>query len=154
MSRQPFPTRRILLRTEQQREIALKALATAPLDQGKPLEFVLREEQKQRKPDANSRMWAGPLRDIAEQAYVNGRTFAADVWHEHFKREFLPEEFDETLCKDGYRKWDYTPAGERVLVGSTTELTPRGFALYLKQVEAYAQTELGVQLHAAPRDRG
>ena len=96
-------------------------------------------------------MWAGPMVDIAEQGYVDGRTFTAEVWHEHFKREYLPEEYDPTLCKEGYRKWDYTPKGERVLVGSTTDLTVRGFALYLQQIEAYARIELGVQFHASPR---
>lgn len=148
--RQPYPTRRILLRTEMQRQTALAAIANAPLDDMHPVEVVFREEQKARKPDQNALMWAGPLRDIAEQGYVNGRAFTAEVWHEHFKREFLPEDFDPSLCKDGYRKWDVTPAGERVLVGSTTQLTVRGFALYLQQVEAFAQTELGVQFHVRP----
>ncbi|WP_202844758.1 recombination protein NinB [Luteimonas saliphila] len=151
MSRTDYQTRKILLRTEIQRDMAAAAVRNAPLDDSRPLEFVLREEVKARKPDQNALMWVGPLADIAEQGYVAGRTFTAEVWHEHFKREYLPEEFDPELCKEGYRKWDYTPAGERVLVGSTTKLTIRGFALYLKQVEAYAQTELGVQFHANPK---
>lgn len=151
--RAPYPTRKILLRAGLQQDAAIAALRNAPLDPAKPLEFVLREEVKARKPDQNSLMWVGPLADIAEQGYVNGRTYAADVWHEFFKREHLPEEFDPALCKEGYRKWDYTPAGDRVLVGSTTQLTVRGFAQYLKQVEAYAQTELGVQFHANPKAR-
>ncbi len=153
MKREAFPTRRILLRTEQQREIAIRALATAPLDADRPLELLLREEQKTRGLDANARMWAGPLADIEMQAYVNGRTYSAEVWHEHFKRELLPEDFDPLQCKDGYQKWDYTPAGERVLIGSTTQLTPRGFANYLHKLEAYAVSELGVQLHASPAER-
>jgi hypothetical protein len=145
--RQPYKTRRIRLVGEQQRQTALAAVANLPLDATAPLELVIREEVKARKPDQNALMWAGPLRDIAAQGYVNGRTFSAEVWHEHFKREYLPEQFDPSLCKEGYRKWDVTPKGDRVLVGSTTELTVRGFALYLKEVEAYAQTELGVQFH-------
>jgi hypothetical protein len=145
--RQPYETRRIRLVGEQQRQTALAAVANLPLDATTPLELVIREEVKARKPDQNALMWAGPLRDIAAQGYVNGRTFSAEVWHEHFKREYLPEQFDPSLCKEGYRKWDVTPKGDRVLVGSTTELTVRGFALYLKEVEAYAQTELGVQFH-------
>lgn len=148
--RQPYPTRTILLPSELQRQTALTLLANAPLDPERPLEFVLRERPKARRPDQNALMWAGPLRDIAEQAYVNGRTYTAEVWHEHMKREFLPEDFDPVLCKQGYRKWDMNPRGERVLVGSTTELTVRGFALYLHEVEAYAQTELGVQFSERP----
>ncbi len=147
----PYPTRTFLLPNEDARERAIASLRNAPIDPAKPLQFVLREEVKARKPDQNALMWVGPLRDIAEQGWLNGRTYSADVWHEYFKREYLPEEFDPSLCKEGYRKWDYTPAGERVLVGSTTELTVRGFALYLQQVEAFAGRELGVRFHANPR---
>lgn len=148
MTRQKYPTRKILLRAPQQVEVAISAIRNAPLDQSKPLELLIREEVKARKPDQNSLMWAGPLKDIAEQGYVDGRTYTAEVWHEHFKREFLPESYDPELCKrEDYRKWDYTPGGERILVGSTTDLTVRGFALYLTQVEAYAASELGVVFH-------
>lgn len=149
--RLPYPLRKILLVGEEQRERAIAALRNAPIDPARALEFVLREEVKARKLDQNALMWVGPLSDIAEQGYVDGRAFTAAVWHEHFKREYLPEDFDPELCKEGYRKWDYTPKGERVLIGSTTELTVRGFALYLHEVEAYAVSELGVQFHAAPR---
>lgn len=149
--RQEYPARKIRLVGEMQREAAVAAIRNAPIDAESPVECLLREEVKARKPDQNSLMWAGPLKDIAEQGYLNGRTFSAEVWHEHFKREYLPEEFDPALCKEGYRKWDYTPKGERVLVGSTTQLTVRGFALYMKAVEAFAQVELGVQFHANPR---
>ena len=149
MERQKFETRKTLLRTETQRDAHIRALMNAPLDADHPLEALIREEQKARKPDQNALMWAGPLRDIAEQGYVKGRTFSAEVWHEHFKREHLPEEYDPELCKEGYRKWDYTPGGERVLVGSTTQLTVKGFAQYLTSVEADGAA-LGVQFHAAP----
>lgn len=151
--RAQYPTRKIRLLTEMQRQTAMAALANAPLDGGKPLEFLLREEVKARKPDQNSLMWAGPLSDIAEQGYVDGRTYAPEVWHEFFKREYLPEEFDPELCKEGYRKWDYMPDGGRVLIGSTKGLTVRGFAQYLTKVEAYARIELGVQFHANPKAR-
>lgn len=148
MTRQKYPTRKILLRAPQQVEVAISAIRNAPLDQSKPLELLIREEVKARKPDQNSLMWAGPLKDIAEQGYVNGRTYRPEIWHHHLKELFLPEEYDPELCKrEDYRKWDYTPGGERILVGSTTDLTVRGFSLYLTQVEAYAATELGVVFH-------
>lgn len=116
------------------------------------LECVFRKIQKVRGLDANARMWAGPLKDIATQAWVNGRQFSAEVWHEHFKREYLPEDDDPEwhgLVKDGYRKWDYTPAGARVLVGSTSQLTKKGFARYLQQIEADG-ANMGVMFSAAP----
>jgi NinB protein len=152
VKRQPFTTRKIRLVGETQRATLHALIDNLPLDDQKPLEAVIQEEKKARKPDQNSLMWVGPLADIAEQGYVNGRTYTTAVWHEHFKAEYLPEEFDQELCKDGYRKYDYTPTGERVLVGSTTQLTIKGFALYLQQIEAFG-ANLGVMFHASPNER-
>lgn len=148
-ARQKFQTRTIRLVGELQRQTVLSAIPHLPIDADHPLEIVIREPQKVRGMDANARMWAGPLKDIAEQAWVNGRQFSAEVWHEHFKREYLPEDDDPELpelAKEGYRKWDIDPAGNRVLVGSTTQLLKRGFALYLQQVEA-AGAGIGVIFH-------
>lgn len=120
---------------------------------GQEIECVFRKEQKVRGMDANARMWVGPLKDIAEQAWVNGRQFSAEVWHEHFKRQYLPEDNDteiHLLAKECYRKWDFDPAGNRVLIGSTTQLLKRGFALYLQQMEADG-AQMGVMFHEAPQ---
>lgn len=152
MRREKFASRKILLRSDVQRETVLSLIRNLPADTSHPLEIVVREEVKVRKPDQNALMWSGPLADIAEQGYVAGRSYTAETWHEHFKREYLPEEFDPELCKEGYQKWDYTPSGERVLVGSTTQLTVRGFALYLQQIEAFGSS-IGVQFHTKPNQR-
>lgn len=145
--RDKYPTKTIHLVGWMQKETAKNVIDNAPVDMANPLEIVIREKQKVRKPDQNSAYWAGPLKDISEQAYVNGRTYSAEVWHEMFKREYLPEAFDEELTKESYRKWDIDPKGERVLVGSTTQLTIKGFALYLEQVIAYG-AGLGVMFGA------
>ena len=154
MSRSAYQTRTILLRSETQRETAAAMLRAAPLDADQPLELVLREKSKGRRLDQNAAMWAGPLRDIAEQAWTKGRKFQAEIWHEHFKREYLPEDDDPDLARlvknpDTYRKWDVTPRGDRVLVGSSTDLTEYGFARYGQQIEAEG-SELGVEFHVAP----
>jgi hypothetical protein len=147
MDRQPFTERKILLRTETQRDALMSIAMNLPLDSSNPLEIVVREVVKPRKRLQNDLMWAGPLADIAEQAYVSGRAFTADIWHEHFKLLFLPEGFDAALCREGYRKWDITPAGQRVLVGSTTQLTVKGMAQYITQIEAFG-ADLGVEFHS------
>lgn len=152
MMRQPFATRKFRLVGELQLRTLMALLPNLPQDPVKPLEIVIREEVKARKPDQNALMWVGPLADIAEQAYVNGRTYSAEVWHQYFKAEFLPEEFDPELCKEGYQKWDFKPNGERVLIGSTTELTVKGFAQYLEQVFAYGAS-VGVQFHSSPNEQ-
>lgn len=139
--------RTFLLIGASQQAAAQTFLANLPLDEEDPLEVVIRERVKPRKKSQNDLMWAGPLRDIAEQAWVQGQRFTAEVWHEQFKRDFLPEEYDPELCKEGYVKWQVTPRGDRALVGSTTMLTVKGMAQYLTQVEA-AGAELGVEFRA------
>lgn len=152
MRREKFPTRTIRLVSCVQLQTALALLPNLPLDAEHPLEVILREEVKARKPDQNALMWSGPLFDISEQGYVNGRTYTPEVWHEHFKAEFLPEEFDPELTKEGYRKYDYTPSGARVLIGSTTELTIKGFAQYLERVIAFG-AGIGVMFHTKRRSQ-
>ena len=114
------------------------------------MEAVFRRVTKERTPSQNELMWAGPLRDIAEQGWVQGKQFQADTWHEFFKREYLPELDDpeiEKLAKKGYRKWDYLPDGTRELVGSTTQLLTLGMSRYIEQITAYGASELGVRFH-------
>lgn len=129
---------------EEVRARILAAVKHLPIDELRPLEVVVREEQKRRRPDANAAMWAGPLRDIAEQAWLDGRQFSAEVWHIFLKRQLLPEDYDPQLCLEGYCKWDIDPAGERVLVGSTTQLTVKGMGEYLEALHAFGAS-LGVE---------
>jgi len=156
MKREKYPTRKIRLVGELQRSHAITLLHSLPIDDKKPLEIVIREEVKPRKQDQNSLMWSCQLKCIAEQAYVNGRTYSSEVWHEHMKEMFLPETFQSPehqadIVKEGYRKYDTSPSGKRILVGSTTELTVKGFAIYLQQVEAFG-ANLGVIYSANPNE--
>jgi hypothetical protein len=150
--RAKFVTRNLFLRNETVRSTLLALVRNLPLDDMYPLEVVVREQIKGRKPDANARMWSGPLKDIAGQAFIEGRQFSAEVWHEWAKREFLPEEFDPELCREGYKKWDFDPSGERVLVGSTTMLTSKGFSEHMTMLEA-AGASFGVLFTASPNER-
>lgn len=149
--RNKFETRRFRLVGRDQLSTVLALLPNLPIDSVRPLEVIVREEVKARKLDQNALMWAGPLKDIAEQGYISGRKYSAEVWHEYFKRELLPEAFDADMTREGYLKWDFDPEGVRILIGSTKDLTVKGFALYLQQVEAFA-ANIGVQFHVNPND--
>lgn len=158
MKREPYPQKKIRLIGQIQLDNAMAVLKNAPLDTAKPLEFILREEVKPRKMSQNDLMWACQLKCISEQAYVQGRTYSDVIWHEMFKEKFLPDETlfqtpeqREEMVKEKYRKYDTRPDGRRVLVGSTTELTVKGFAIYLQQVEAYG-ANLGVIYSANPNE--
>ena len=127
-----------------QAEIAINAIQNAPIDSEYPLEVIIREEQKARSLSANALMWAGPLNDIAQQAWVHGRQYSALIWHEYFKEKFLPEVSNIKDTKEGYKKYEETPDGRRVLIGSTSKLTKWGFSNYMEQIYAYGG-ELGVK---------
>ena len=146
--------RTIALVADLQKQTAINAISNLPV--GQNLEVVIRETVKARTPDQNALMHAGPLNDIAQQAWVNGRQFDALVWHEFMKEQHLPDEFIEPniheLVKniEKYQKWAIDPAGKRRLVGSTTQLSKRGFGIYLEQIYAYGAS-LGVQFTAVQK---
>jgi hypothetical protein len=125
-------------------EVAINAIQNAPIDSQYPLEVIIRKEQTSRSLSANALMWAGPLNDIAQQAWVHGRQYSALVWHEYFKEQFLPELHDPETTKEGYKKYEETPEGKRILVGSTSKLTKHGFSLYIENIYAYG-ANLGVR---------
>jgi hypothetical protein len=79
---------------------------------------------------------------------VHGRQYSALIWHEYFKEKFLPDFPDPKLVKEGYRKYEETPDGKRVLVGSTSKLTKLGFSNYMEQIYAYG-ADLGVRFREA-----
>lgn len=67
---------------------------------------------------------------IEQQAWVGGRQFDKETWHELFKRRFI----GLIELPDG------SVAGR-----SSRLLNPKKFAEFMTAVEAYAATELGVQ---------
>lgn len=139
-----YLTKTIRLIGASQKEVAINAIQNAPIDSEYPLEVIIREEQKARSLSANALMWAGPLNDIANQAWVHGRQYSALIWHEYFKEQYLPEFADPKITKEGYKKYEETPDGRRILIGSTSKLTKHGFSLYIENIYAYG-ANLGVR---------
>lgn len=152
MSRPEYKRPPIYLRTQMQVDLAIAAIKHAPLDEQNPLEVIIREQVKGRKQSQNAAMWAGIHSDFSAQAWVNGRQFDAETWHEHFKEQFLPEAHDPRLAelvKDpaSWEKWREGIDGKLRCVGSTTKLTVKGMAEFMRAVEGLAM-EYGVQLSA------
>ena len=103
-------------------------------DRGKPLRVIVTEDERKRTDAANRFYWGAVLMTIAEQAWVAGKQYSKDVWHEHFARQYLPH--TEIV----------TPFGEIVSRRkSTTELTVSEFSDYLQRVQSEAASSLGVQ---------
>lgn len=105
------------------------------LQAGKKL--VLTVKLRTRTAPQNRRYWGrGVLAQISEQATVGGKLFAAETWHEMFKRRFV-----------GVIE---LPSGE-VVGMSTKGMTTAEFCLFCDQVEAFACTDLGVCFVDLPR---
>lgn len=91
----------------------------------------VKESKAKRSSQANRRYWA-ILQQIADDAWMEGRQYAADpVWHDFFKRRFIG-------VIDG-------PCGTSS-AESTTKLNTKEFAQYVEKVEVFAATELGICL--------
>lgn len=116
----------------------LKSNAGPMAKQGQPLEVRVSVYKAKRSNEQNALMWV-LLTQIADQAWVAGRQFAAEVWHEHFKRELLPEETSR-----GVAKWRALPNGDRELFMSTTDLDVSEMSTYVEKLQAKAAVELGV----------
>jgi NinB protein len=111
----------------------LKANWPSMAQQGKPLAVTVSEYKTKRSLEQNARYFGYVLKEVEAKAWVNGRQFDAEVWHEHMKRKILG-------CVE-------LPNGQ--LMGrSTAALSVAEFSEYMLKVEAYAATELGVELSA------
>lgn len=115
----------------------VKANAQACNDSRKPLRVIITQDEKKRNTEQNRYYWGPVLTTIAEQAWVEGRQYSKDVWHEFFARRF-------GVCEDVI-----LPDGEIVSRRkSTTDMGVGEFSAYTQAVQAYAATELGVEFMA------
>ncbi|MBY4947018.1 recombination protein NinB [Cupriavidus respiraculi] len=114
----------------------VKANAKSFADKGEPLRLILTSEEKKRNAEQNRYLWGVVYRDIAEQAWVDGRQFDKDAWHEYFARMY-------GVCEDVE-----LPSGEVVSRRkSTTQMSVGEFSAYTAQVQAYAANNLGVSFN-------
>ena len=109
--------------------------ARAQVEAGRVLKVALSPWKKRRSIDQNARYWA-ILTAVAAQMppMMNGVWYAPEVWHEHYKRRFLPM---------------LPGPGGSAYPQSTTSLSTSEFVDYCDQVEADA-IEQGVFFEAYP----
>lgn len=105
----------------------------ALLDVGKPLHVIVTTAEKKRNNEQNARLWGYLYKTIAEQAWVEGRQYGKDSWHEHFAQKYC-QKVEVVL-----------PGGEIITRRkSTTEMNVGEFSEFMQQIEAEAAMELGV----------
>jgi hypothetical protein len=93
-----------------------------------PMQVVCQPESTKRNLAQNRYYW-NLLNQVSTDAWIEGRQYAAEVWHELAKRKFVG-------CVD-------MPGGG-LMAMSTTDLSTKEFADYVTKVEAWAASELGV----------
>ncbi|MEK6418440.1 MAG: recombination protein NinB [Burkholderia gladioli] len=112
----------------------VRANAKAYNDRGEPLRVILTSEERKRNAEQNRFYWGAVLKAISEQAWIEGRQYDKDAWHEFFARKYGP--LEEIAI----------PGGENVVRRMSTTLMSVGeFSTYLNQIQAYAANELGVE---------
>lgn len=115
----------------------VKANAPTFADKGEPLRVIVTAEERQRNAQQNRFYFGAVLKQISEQAWVDGKQFNKDTWHEYFARAYGVLE-EMTL-----------PDGEIInRRKSTTLMTVGEFTEYLNQIQAYAAGTLGVEFDA------
>lgn len=101
-----------------------------------PFELVVRPLKAKRSTDQNRRMWA-LLREVAATVWIDGRQFSDEVWHEHFKRQFIGQE--EIVL----------PSGAKEIRGiSTTTLNVADMGRYMDEITQWC-VEQGFPLEEA-----
>ena len=143
--------RTIKLMSASIRDNATKQVQNLPCDGS--IEICIRPITKTRSASANARHWAAVMKDLSEQAYVDGKRFSVDIWHEFLKAKFLPSPECEDIAllvknPEKYQLFASMPDGSIKCVGSTTQLTVRGFSEYMEAVQSWAASECGVMFSA------
>lgn len=112
----------------------VKANAPSFAQKGEPLRVIVTSEEKKRNAEQNRFYWGVVLRDISEQAWIDGKQFSKDVWHEYLARLY-------GVCED------ITLPGGEIIVRrkSTADMSIGEFSAYLNQVQEYAAGTLGVE---------
>ena len=106
----------------------VKANAAAMAQQGTPLAVTVVEHKAKRNTAQNARYWV-LLGHIAEHAWVGGKRFSSETWHDFMRGKFIG--FEEG-------------PGGRLVPLKSSGLSVSEFAEYMTRVEAYATDELGL----------
>lgn len=111
---------------------------------GKAMQITVCQAEDDRTVAANRYYWGVVLKEISEQAKIEGSTYMAEAWHELFKRQFLGYQIEKVVVAGSKRK------RVRRSLRSTARLKVRAWHKYLDQVMAYAVTDLGVEFSEPP----
>lgn len=94
------------------------------------LEIVVRPYKSKRSNEQNKRLWK-IYQTLADYAWVNGKRYSQEVWHEYCKKQFIGQK--------------ELPDGSLSAVGiSTTALSTSEMTDYQNTIQAWAAQEFGL----------
>nr|DAJ23707.1 MAG TPA: NinB protein [Caudoviricetes sp.] len=96
------------------------------------LEITIRPRKSKRSVEQNRRLWK-IYGELADKAWVNGRRYSAETWHEYCKGVLLG--FDIKVMPDGT---------EVKMPISTTTLNTAEMTDYQNRLQSWAATEFGI----------
>jgi hypothetical protein len=103
-------------------------------DAGTPIFLIVSSAEEKRRAAQNRYYWKIIIGSIVEQAWIHGKQFHADVWHEFCATKF------------GIHKELTLPDGRIILKRlSTSEMSVRDFSEYIEKCAAYGAQELAVR---------
>lgn len=105
---------------------------------GKEVRMRTEEAEDDRSLRQNRFYWGVVLKEIGEQARINGQGWSAEAWHLYAKREYLGYVFKRETVAGRKRKV------VRKELRSTTRLSVKRMSEYLDKLMAFAVTDLGV----------
>lgn len=115
----------------------LKGNVRAFIERKRPLRVIVVEDDQDRLDEQIRYYFGVTVRAIAEQAWVNGQRFSKEAWHEQLARMFLPAK--EVILPDG----EVIQKRASIARG---QIGIKAMAEFTQQVEAYAASELGVEI--------
>lgn len=94
---------------------------------------VFDADEKKRTAEQNRFYWKARMEYLQENAWVNGRRFSKEAWHEHLAEMFCP------------RREIELPNGEiKSIRISTTDMKVKEFSDYIQEIDAWCAMELGI----------
>lgn len=110
----------------------VKANAKACAEKGEPLRLIITAEERRRNVEQNKKLHA-MLKEIAENAWWDGKQYPAEFWKEYYRRRFL--------LKDEYE----TPDGLIVQTyWSTADLSVKRFSEFIESIHSEAARDFGI----------
>jgi hypothetical protein len=130
-----FEKRKYVLRTPVQLSATINYIQNLPLNEEKPLEVVIQQHTKQRSLDQNSLYWKR-VTEIAEQAWIEGRQYSKEAWHQYFVSEIMPTKITDKKGKERL-KFENVPMCTKVAYVSTSNLSKESFGEFIEAITAF-----------------